>query len=89
MSVELTHYLGIGYKLDYDSNIESFKSSLFSITGDLIGRNNEIDILITVIRKLPSLLLFYGKSKTNDFSKFIINNFNKLDWIVQQEISFF
>ena len=71
---------------DYDSNIESFKSSLFSITGDLIGRNNEIDILITVIRKLPSLLLFYGKSKTNDFSKFIINNFNKLDWIVQQEI---
>ena len=53
---------------------------------DLIGRNNEIDILIIFIRKLPSLLLFYGKSKTNDFSKFIINNFNKPDWIIQKEI---
>ena len=71
---------------DYDSNMESFKHSLFSLTMDLIGRNNEIDILIIFIRKLPSLLLFYGKSKTNDFSKFIINNFNKPDWIIQREI---
>ncbi len=71
---------------DYDSNMESFKYSLFSLTMDLIGRNNEIDILIIFIRKLPSLLLFYGKSKTNDFSKFIINNFNKPDWIIQKEI---
>ena len=66
--------------------MESFKHSLFSLTMDLIGRNNEIDILIIFIRKLPSLLLFYGKSKTNDFSKFIINNFNKPDWIIQREI---
>jgi len=71
---------------DYDTSLESFKDSLFSVTRDLIGRNNEIDILITVIRKLPSLLLFYGRSKTNDFSKFIINNFNKTDWLVQKEM---
>ena len=71
---------------EYDASLEFFKSSLFSITSDLIGRSNEIDILITVIRKLPSLLLFYGRSKTNDFSKFIINNFNKTDWIIQTEI---
>ena len=71
---------------DYDSSLELFKNSLFSVTLDLIGRNNEIDILITVIRKLPSLLLFYGRSKTNDFSKFIINNFNKTDWIIQKEM---
>ena len=71
---------------DYDSNLESFKNSLFTIILDLIGRNNETDILITFIRKLPSLLLFYGKSKTNDFSKFIINNFNKPDCIIQKEI---
>ena len=71
---------------DYDSSIESFKNSLFSVTRDLIGRNNEIDIIITVIRKLPSLLQFYGRSKTNDFSKFIINNFNKTDWIIQKEM---
>jgi len=28
MSVELTHYLGIGYKLDYDSNIEKIDKFL-------------------------------------------------------------
>jgi hypothetical protein len=28
MSVELTHYLGIGYKLDYDSNIEKIEAFL-------------------------------------------------------------
>ena len=71
---------------DYDSNLESFKESLLTIILNLLGRNNEIDILITFIRKLPSLLLFYGKSKTNDFIKFIINNFNKIDWIIQKEI---
>ena len=72
--------------MDYDASLESFKDSLFSRILDLIGRNNEIDILITVIRKLPSLLLFYGRSKTNEFSKFIINNFNKPDWIIQKEM---
>ena len=71
---------------DYDSSLESFKNSLFSVTLEIIGGNFEIDILITVIRKLPSLLLFYGRSKTNDFSKFIINNFNKTDWIIQKEM---
>ena len=71
---------------DYDSSLELFKNSLFSLTLDLIGRNNEIDILITVIRKLPSLLLFYGRGKTNDFSKVIINNLGKTDWIIQKEM---
>lgn len=28
MSVELTHYLGIGYKLDYDSNVEKIEAFL-------------------------------------------------------------
>lgn len=28
MSIELTHYLGIGYKLDYDSNIEKIENFL-------------------------------------------------------------
>jgi len=28
MSVELTHYLGIGYKLDYDSNIKKIDAFL-------------------------------------------------------------
>ena len=58
---------------DYDISIEEFKSSLFRVINDIIGEINDIDILIIVIRKLPDLFLFYGKSKTNDFSKFIIN----------------
>ena len=71
---------------DYDTSIEEFKSSLFRVINDIIGEINDIDIVISVIRKLPDLFIFYGKSKTEDFSKFIINNFNKPDWIIQKEI---
>ena len=71
---------------DYDTSIEEFKSSLFRVINDIIGEINDIDIVISVIRKLPVLFIFYGKSKTMDFSKFIINNFNKTDWIIQKEI---
>ena len=71
---------------DYDTSIEEFKASLFRVINDLIGEINDIDILISFIRKLPDLFNFYGRSKTNDFSKFIINNFNKPDWIIQKEI---
>ena len=71
---------------DYDTSMEEFKSSLFKVINDLFGEINDIDILITVIRKLPKLFLFYGRSNSNDFIKFIINNFNKTDWIIQKEI---
>ena len=72
--------------LDYDASMEEFKSSLLKVVNDLMGEINDIDILIIVIRKLPKLFLFYGRSKSNDFLKFIVNNFNKPDWIVQKEI---
>ena len=71
---------------DYDISMEEFKSSLLKVIRDLIGEVNDIDILIIVIRKLPKIFLFYGRSKTNDFIKFIVNNFNKTDWIIQKEI---
>ena len=71
---------------DYDNSVEEFKASLFRVINDIIGEINDIDIVICVIRKLPHLFIFYGKSKTMDFSKFIINNFNKTDWIIQKEI---
>ena len=71
---------------DYETSLMLFKDELFRVTRDLLGKINEIDILITAIRKLPDLLLFYGKSKSSDFFKFIINNFNKPDWIIQKEI---
>ena len=71
---------------DYETSLMLFKEELFRATRDLLGKINEIDILIIVIRKLPDLLSFYGKSKTSDFIKFIITNFNKVDWIIQKEI---
>ena len=71
---------------DYETSLMQFKEELFRVTGDLLVKINEIDILITAVRKLPKLLSFYGKSKTNDFTKFIINNFNKEDWIIHKEI---
>ena len=71
---------------DYDASMEEFKTSLLKVVGDLIGEINDIDILIILIRKLPKLLLFYGRGKSNEFLKFIVNNFNKTDWIIQKEI---
>ena len=71
---------------DYDHYLELFKESLFGVIMDVIGSVNEIDLLITLIRKLPCVLDFYGRSKSNEFCKFIINNFNKGEWIIQKEI---
>ena len=64
---------------DYDTSMDEFKSSLFKVIEDLLGEINDIDILITVIRKLPKLFLFYGRSKSNDFIKFIVIYFNTAD----------
>ena len=71
---------------DYETSLKLFKDELFKVTRDLLGKIDEIDILISAIRKLPNLISFYGKSKSGDFIKFIVNNFNKPDWIIQKEI---
>ena len=71
---------------DYDSSLEEFKTNLFKILSDTIGERNEIDLIIIVIRKLPILLEFFGKSRSNDFNMFILNNFNKTSWFIQKEI---
>ena len=71
---------------DYDNSKEEFINSIHKIITDVIGSINEIDLLILVIRKLPIVLEFYGKSKSNDFNIFILNNFNKREWILQKEI---
>ena len=70
---------------DYDNCLESFKNSLLNVIMDVIGSINEIDLLIITIRKLPCIIDFFGQSKSNEFSKFIINNFNN-EWIIQKEI---
>ena len=71
---------------DYDNSLEEFKTNLFKMLSDIIGERNEIDLIIIVIRKLPILLEFFGKCKSNDFNMFILNNFNKTNWFLQKEI---
>ena len=71
---------------DYDTSMGEFVSSLHKIITDVIGGNNEIDLLILVIRKLPVVFEFIGKSKSTDFNILILNNFNKREWILQKEI---
>ena len=71
---------------DYETSLKLFKNELFNVIKDLLEKTEEIDILIIAIRKLPNLISFYDKSKSGDFIKFIVNNFNKPDWIIQKEI---
>lgn len=70
----------------YDADLYEFKSNLFKIIEDILSKNEDIDTQLTLIRKLPNLMLFYGRRETNNFSKFIIAHFNKKDWIIQREI---
>jgi phosphoinositide-3-kinase regulatory subunit 4 len=72
--------------LAYDSDLSEFKSTLFKIIEDILSKNEELDIQQTLIRKLPNLMLFFGRRETNNFSKFIIAHFNKKDWLIQREI---
>ena len=70
---------------DYDNYLEEFKSPIFKKVMDIIGKKNDIDLLIVIIRKLPILLELFGKSKVDDFNTFIISNLNKTNWLLQKE----
>ena len=72
--------------LYYDTSLKEFKDVLFSYISDIISKNEEIDVIISLIRQLPILLNFYGQRKIIDFIKFIINNINNIQWIIQREI---
>ena len=70
---------------DYDNYLEEFKSPIFKKVMDIIGKKNDIDLLIVIIRKLPILLELFGKYKVDDFNTFIISNLNKTNWLLQKE----
>lgn len=70
----------------YDTDLHEFKSTLFKIIEDILSKNEDIDIQQTLIRKLPNLMLFFGRRETNNFLKFIIAHFNKKEWVIQREI---
>lgn len=70
---------------DYDISLEEFKYPIFKKVMDIIGKKNDIDLLIIIIRKLPILLELFGKSKRDDFNTFFISNLNKTNWLLQKE----
>ena len=70
---------------DYDNSLEEFKYPIFKKVMDIIGKKNDIDLLIVIIRKLPILLELFGKSKVDDFNTFIISNLNKTNWLLHKE----
>jgi hypothetical protein len=68
----------------YEIDLHEFKQNLFKIMEDILYRNeNDLDIQQTLIKKLPNLMLFFGRREKNNFSKFIISYFNKNEWIIQ------
>ena len=70
---------------EYETSLKEFKETLFECISELISNNEEVDIIIALIKQMPILLIFYGKEKKDDFIKFIINNTNK-NQLAQREI---
>ncbi len=71
---------------NYDQDLYEFKFTLFKIIEDILSRNEDIDIQRILIKKLPNLMIFAGRRETSTFTKFIISNFNRRDWIIHREI---
>ena len=92
LEAQIEHYTKIEKKtkseifLYYDRSLKEFKDVLFNYISDIISKNEEVDVIISLIRQLPILLNFYGQRKIIDFIKFIINNINNTHWIIQREI---
>ena len=71
---------------NYDQDLYEFKFTLFKIIEDILSKNEDIDIQRILIKKLPNLMIFTGRRETTTFTKFIISNFNRRDWIIHREI---
>ena len=72
---------------NFDVNLYEFKQKLLKKLGDLIyNHNNDTDIQINIIRKMPELMAFFGKRDAKQFIIFLIDLFNKKDWNIQSEI---
>jgi len=71
---------------NYDQDLYEFKFTLFKIIEDILSKNEDIDIQRILIKKLPNLMIFTGRRETSTFTKFIISNFNRRDWIIHREI---
>ena len=73
--------------LNFDINLYAFKQKLLIKLGDLIyNYNNDKDIQINIIRKMPEIMGFFGKREAKKFIIFLIDLFNKNDWNIQCEI---
>ena len=71
---------------DYENNLKNFKEIIFKTTRDLIGKIHDNDILLSVIRQFKVLLNFFGRNESNNISIWILNIFNKTDWVLLKEV---
>lgn len=74
---------------NYEIDLHEFKENLFKIMDDICYRNKkELDIQQTLIKKLPNIMLFFGRREKNNISRFIISYFNESEWIIQVNLIF-
>ena len=69
-----------------DELIRKFKQGLFRAIQNLFNIQDDIDVLQILIRKLPTLLTYYGSEKDDEIFCFCINIFNKKEWILLKEM---
>ena len=71
---------------DFHNSLEYFKNELLTIVNDIMGNRNEIDLLKIIISKIHFLIKLFGKNKSDELDKIILNIFNKSNWQIQKEI---
>lgn len=77
--------LGEEFIESYDNSCLEFKNKLFKIIEDILSEYST-DIQVSLIRKFPYLLMYLGRTEANNFSKYIITQFNRKNWEIQSEI---
>ena len=69
-----------------DGLVKKFKANLFSVIQNIFNKQDDIDMLQVLIRKLPILITYYISDKADEIFCFCINIFNKKEWILLKEI---
>ena len=69
-----------------DGLVKKFKARLFSVIQNIFNKQDDIDMLQVLIRKLPILITYYISDKADEIFCFCINIFNKKEWILLKEI---
>lgn len=73
------------YLNNYDQTAYEFKTKILKIIEDILPETSK-EIQISLIQKLPTLMLFTGRKESNNFSALIIAQFNKAEWQIHKEV---